>query len=382
MRVRVRWAAVALLLGIAGCASLFVGGHTTYRPPYAMSDRARALRERILIVDLHADSLLWAQDLLQRNRRGHVDVPRLIEGGVAAQVFGIVTKSPDGLNIYRNDDRSDSIARLARVHDWPASARTSLAGRVIYQAQKLDALAARSAGRLVVVRSREDWERFLARHRVRRDVVAGLLAIEGAHALEGDPANLDRFFEAGVRMISPAHFFDTDVGGSAHGVTKGGLTAFGREMIRGMENRGIIVDIAHGSARTIEDVLAVAGRPVIASHTGVRGTCDNVRNLSDDQIRGIARTGGLVGIGYWSTAVCGLDVRDIARAIRHAASVIGVEHVALGSDFDGATTTPFDATGVGQLIDGLLEQGFSEPEIRRIMGENVSSLFSRLLPGP
>jgi len=359
---------------------MIVGGYTTDLPPYRMSDRARELRDRMLIIDLHADSLLWGADLLRKNWRGHVDIPRLIEGGVGAQVFGIVTKSPAHLNIESNDDKSDTLTMLTRVQGWPAETRNSLAQRGLYQAGKLHEVAARSDGRLRIIKSRADWDDYLKLRRQRRDIVAGLLSVEGAHALEGDLANLDRFFDAGIRMMSPSHFFDTDIGGSAHGVLKGGLTDLGRRLIGRMEARGMLVDVAHASARTIGDVLAIATRPLVVSHTGVRGTCDNVRNLSDDQIRAIARTGGVIGIGYWSTAVCGRDVRAISAAIRYTARVVGVDHVALGSDFDGSTTTPFDTTGVGQLIDGLLTEGLTEDEIRKVMGENVSSLLQRFLP--
>ena len=105
-------------------------------------------------------------------------------------------------------------------------------------------------------------------------------------------------------MVGLAHFFDNAVAGSAHGVEKGGLTALGRELVAELEARSMIVDLAHSSARTIDDVLSIATRPVVASHTGVRGVADNARNLPDDQLRGIAATGGMVGIGFWPTA-CG-----------------------------------------------------------------------------
>ena len=117
-------------------------------------------------------------------------------------------------------------------------------------------------------------------------------------------------------MMSPSHFFDNAFGGSAHGVDKGGLTAKGREMIERMDAAGMVVDVAHASAATIDDVLAVATRPIVASHTGVRGTADNARNLSDAHLRGIAATGGVVGIGFWPTACGGDDVAAIARSIR------------------------------------------------------------------
>ena len=142
----------------------------------------------------------------------------------------------------------------------------------------------------------------------------------------------------------------------------------------------MIVDLAHSSPRTIDDVLALATRPVIVSHSGVKGTCNNTRNLSDEQFRGVARTGGVIGIGYWDTAVCGTDAHAIARAIRYAVGVVGADHVALGSDFDGATTTPFDTSGLVLITDALLQEGLSEDDIAKIMGGNVFRLLAESLP--
>ena len=142
----------------------------------------------------------------------------------------------------------------------------------------------------------------------------------------------------------------------------------------------MLLDLAHASAATIEDACAAATRPVVVSHTGVRATCDNNRNLSDEQLRKVAATGGVIGIGFWDTATCGGDARAVARAIRHAADVVGVEHVALGSDFDGTVTEPFDATGVVQITDALLEAGFTEDEVRAVMGGNVFRLLASALP--
>jgi microsomal dipeptidase-like Zn-dependent dipeptidase len=350
------------------------------RPPYHASERARALHAALLVMDLHADTLLWGRDLLERSRRGHLDVPRLIEGNVAIQAFTVVTKTPRGQNIERNDDRTDPLFYLLLAQRWPPRTWGSLKERALYQAGRLDDAATRSAGRLVVLRSAADLAAYLERRRRERGITAGFLGIEGAHALDGDPGNVEVLFDAGFRMMSPTHFFDNDIGGSAHGVGKGGLTAKGRDVIRRMEARGMLVDLAHASPRTFDDVLAVATRPVVVSHTGVRATCDNNRNLSDDQIRGVARTGGVVGIGYWPTAVCGADGRAVARAIRHVARLVGVDHVGLGSDFDGAIAAPFDTAGVVEVTDALLAEGFSEGEVARVMGGNGLRLLQAMLP--
>jgi len=351
-------------------------------PPYLASERAVELHKKLLVVDLHADSLLWNRDLLERGTRGHVDVPRLIEGNVALQSFTVVTKTPYvwKMNIERNDDKTDNITILAIAQRWPTATWSSLTQRALYQARKLHYTAARSAGKFTLIRTSAELSSYLDRRIAEPHITAGFLGIEGAQALDGNLDNIDVLFDAGFRMMSPSHFFDTDIGGSAHGIEKGGLTDKGKEMVRRMEAKHMIVDVAHASAKTIDDVLALATRPVFVSHSGVKGTCDNQRNLSDEQLKGIARTGGVIGIGYWDTAVCGKDAKAIATAIRYTVNLVGVDHVGLGSDFDGAVAEPFDTSGLVQITDALLAEGFTEEEIGKIMGRNVLRLLIENLP--
>ena len=350
------------------------------RPPYPASDRARALHHTLVVADLHGDSLLWGRDLLERRSYGHVDIPRLVEANVALQVFSLPTKSPRGLNIESNDDKTDNITLLAIVDLWPPATWNSLTQRALYQSRRLHRMAGNSLGQFMVIETAADLSRYLEFRQRHPNITAGLLSIEGAHALDGNLENLDVLYQAGYRMMSPAHFFDNDIGGSAAGVHKTGLTEKGREWVRQMEARKMIVDLAHASPKTIDDVLAVATRPVIVSHTGVKGTCNNNRNLSDDQIRAIAGKGGLIGIGYWDTATCGRDARAIVDAMRYVSDRVGVEHVALGSDFDGAVKEPFDTTGLVQITEALLASGYSEQDIRMIMGENVIRFLQANLP--
>jgi len=350
------------------------------KPPYAASERALNLHKELTIADLHADSLLWGRDLLQRNTYGQVDIPRLADGNVALQVFSLPTKAPRGLNIESNEDKGDEIFWLAMVDRWPPKTWNSLTERALYQARRLHQFAQGSRGGFVVIENSADLSSYLERRRLNGRLTAGLLSVEGAHALDGKLENLDLLYRAGYRMMSPSHFFDNDIGGSAAGVHKTGLTEKGREWVRQMEARRMIVDLAHASPKTIDDVLAIATRPVVVSHTGVKGTCNNNRNLSDDQIRAVAANGGLIGIGYWSTATCGTDARAIVKAMRYVSDRVGVEHVALGSDFDGAVTAPFDTTGLVEITDAMLEAGYSEPEIRMIMGENVVRFLRANLP--
>lgn len=349
--------------------------------PYEAGAEARALHERLFIADLHADTMLWPRDLCSRHDRGHIDLPRLDEGNVALQVFATVTKTPRGMNFDRNAGDTDNITMLAMAQRWPPRTWTSLLQRALYQSEKLHAQEASANGGLKIVRTRADLTAFLEAGRApssRR--VAALLALEGLHPLEGRLENIDALFDAGFRMAGITHFFDNELGGSAHGLEKGGLTPFGREVVRRMEDKRMIVDLAHASPRVIDDVLAIARRPVVVSHTGVQATCPGPRNLSDAHIKAIARNGGVIGVGYFAGAVCEPTALGIVKAMRHVMNVVGVQHVALGSDFDGAVTTAFDTTGVIQITEALLEAGFSEADIAAIMGGNVRRLLLAQLP--
>jgi len=344
------------------------------KPLAPVSAEARALHKTLQIVDLHSDTLMWDRDPLKQADRGHEDLPRLQGGNVALQLFSSVTKSPRGQNYDGNTGDTDNITPLVVAQLQPPRTWTSLLQRSLYHSEKLDRAVAGSSGALGKVDSAASLDALIAARAsgaADKRPVGAMLTIEGLQNLEGKIENLDRLYAAGFRMAGLTHFFDNDVAGSMHGVKKGGLTPLGRKAIAAMEDKGMIVDIAHCSHQCVSEILDMARRPVVSSHGGVQATCKVNRNLTDEEIRGVARTGGVVGIGYWDAAVCDTDPRAAARAMKHVKDLVGVQYVALGSDYDGATTVRFDTGQLVQVTQALLDEGFTPDEIRAVMGGNA-----------
>ena len=332
------------------------------------------------IADLHCDMLLWDRNFLKQHDYGHVDLPRMQQANMAFQVFTIVSKTPRGINIEQNSDKTDQIALLSFAQLRPPSNWFSIKARALHQCRELHEAASQSQGAFRVITSQSGLRQFIADRHQNPSLAAGMLGLEGAHCLEGDIANLEDFYDAGVRYIGLSHFFDNEWAGSAHGIKKGGLTEMGKQLVKKMVEMNVIIDLAHASSQTIDEVLALTDRPVIISHTGLKSMCDNQRNLSDEHLLEIGRRNGLVGVGLWETAVCGTDALATAKSIRYVANTIGVDKVALGSDFDGAITTHFDVTGLPLIVDALKSEKFTDKEIEFIMGGNVRDFLLRNLP--
>jgi microsomal dipeptidase-like Zn-dependent dipeptidase len=341
------------------------------QPLIKVSDEAKALHKTLNIVDLHSDTLMWNRDLGDRADRGHMDLPRLQEGNVALQLFSSVTKTPKGQNYDGNGADTDNITLLTFAQLQPVKTWRSLVERSLYHASKRDHAVSGSDGKLQAVDKAQQLDALLAARQKDRSTVGAMLTIEGLHNLEGKIENLDRLYDAGFRMAGFTHFFDNELGGSMHGLKKGGLTPFGRDILRRMEAKGMIVDIAHLSHAGVAEVLAMAKRPVVSSHGGVQATCKVNRNLTDAEVRGVAKTGGIIGIGYWEGAICSTDPRAAAKAMKHVRDLVGIQHVALGSDYDGATTVRFDTSQLAQVTQALMDEGFTPDEIRAVMGENA-----------
>lgn len=366
----------ALLPGVIETAMNRVRPHE----PWSVGPVARELHASVPVADLHADSLLWARDLLERGSRGHLDVPRMLEGGMALQIFTAATVAPMGQNYERNERGLDPLTALAVVQRWPLRTWPSPMERAVHQAEKLADLERRAGGRFRLIRSREDLRGLLAARAGGEAVVGGIFGLEGGHALEGDRSNLERLDALGLRVVGLTHFFDNRLGGSLHGVSGEGLTDFGRQVVLEAARRGMIVDVAHASPAMVRDVLATSDRPVILSHGGFRGLCDTARNLDDERMREIAARGGLVGVGFWDGAVCDITPQGVVRSLRYGIDLLGVDHVAFGSDWDGGTEVFLDAAELAVLTQAMLDAGFAKGEIRKVLGGNAVRFLLENLP--
>lgn len=379
MKRKIAFGTLSLLLVAAIAFFIFAPGvaersmnQIDGKPLPEVSEEAKALHATLDIVDLHADTLLWKRSMVFPADRGHVDLPRLESGNVAIQVFSSVTKTPTDQNYDSNSADGDNITGLVIGQLQPMRTWGSLLQRSIFHWTKMVEAETDSAGHLVLLDASDeiDWQ-IKAHRNDGPDHIGAILSIEGLHNLEGKIENLDVLYDYDFRMAGLTHFFDNELAGSMHGEEKGGLTDFGRQVVRAMEEKGMIVDIAHLSHKGVAEVLAMARRPVVSSHGGVQATCEVNRNLTDEEIRGLAATGGIIGVGYWEGAVCDTSPAAVARAMKHIRDLVGIEHVALGSDYDGAVTVRFDTSGLVHVTQAMMDAGFTEEEIRAAMGGNA-----------
>ena len=366
----------------------------------------RALHFDCIVVDGHADSISRylddGEDLGAETGRGHLDLPRMKRGGLDCQFLSCWVEP-------KYVERGQSARRCLRMID------------------AVKRWAAACPDRLELAGSAADVRRIVAAGKV-----AGILAIEGGHAIEEDLALLRVYHELGVRYMTltwnnpiswawPARAKGADVG----------LSAFGREVVREMNRLGMLVDLSHVTEKTFYDALETSSRPVICSHSCARSLCDHPRNLRDEQLRALARNGGVVGVNFYSgflsapfvEAKRGLDARDdderaairerlkgdpdrmdvelkqASRAydaaeaamprppfdvlidhVEHMVRVAGVDHVGLGSDFDGVGALPDGVNSCEDLpvlTERLLARGFSEGDVRKILGENFLRVLGK-----
>ena len=389
-----RRAVLGLVLALASALALFFtiaparierSMNVVTMPPggWPVTEHALALHADLIIGDLHSGMLVWDRDPLRRAGRGHTDLPRLKEGNVAVHVIAANTDSPFGQNYTRNrSDSRDRVSALFITQLRPPKTWFSAMERALEQANDLAEAEARAPETLRIIRARPDLDMVLSARQQGQPLVGALLAIEGAYLLNGDPANLDRLVQAGFRVVGLVEFLDNELGPSLHGESYRdyGLTGFGRLMVRRMIDQNLIIDLSHASPATVADVLAIPGARPILSHTGVLSHCPSTRNIADTKLQKIAAAGGLIGIGFWSDVVCGTTPAEIAGAIRAAIALVGEDHVALGSNWDGGVEVPFDAAHLPALTQALLDAGLREEQIRKVMGGNMIRFLSETLP--
>ncbi|HEU0037357.1 MAG TPA: dipeptidase [Kofleriaceae bacterium] len=325
-------------------------------------DEARALHAEVPVLDLHADTAKLMDklgyDLAAKHDRpmprrvnyvGHVDLPRLREGGVAGQFFSFWTTP----SVLRRGDRGCAHA-------------------VETQLDALDAAMAKHPEQLVWTRTGADVRAAKAAGRI-----AALGGIEGGHALEGKLEWIEAFSRRGVRYLGLLHFSDNAIGRPAKGrgdKIDEGLTAFGRDVIRECERTGVIVDLAHINRRGFFDALELATLPLMVSHTGVRGVHEHWRNIDDEQLRAVAANGGCVGIIFARRFLGGASIDAVVDHILHIINVAGDDTPALGSDFDGFVVPPEgleDVAAMPNLTVALSRRGVAPRVLEKILGGNV-----------
>lgn len=372
---------IVLIIGLVYVQAILVpktdAGMNPVTPhdPYPISKAAQTLHDNLIVADLHADALLWKRNPAKRHDYGHVDLPRLREGGVDIQIFSTVTKSPNGLNFNGNSaDAPDDVTKLAIAQMWPPRTWQSIYERAAFQAQRLQKIEKNTKNNLIIARTKTDMT-------VEGKLIA-LLATEGSHPLQGRIENIQRLYDEGYRMMGLQHFFDNRLGGSQHGTEKGGLTDFGRAAVLKMNEMDIVVDVAHSSEKVVREVLALSPEPVIISHGGLASYCPRTRNrnMPDDILAEIGRRGGLIGVTYFDGAICDISPKGIAKTIQAAINLMGEDAVALGSDFDGTVTTSLDTSELAAITQELVSLGLSEATIRKVMGENVKRFLLEQLP--
>lgn len=330
------------------------------------------------VFDGHNDALTAAEAVAIAGGRegGHIDVERAAAGGLAGGIFAVFCESAEeeggsALDLVFGPDGYDVPLPAPLAHEDALSSATRSAARLF----TLEAM-----GAVRVVRSTADLDRSLEDGRL-----AAVLGLEGAEPIARDLAGLDDWYEAGVRVIGPVWSRPNDFG---HGVpfrfpsspdTGPGLTAAGERLVRACNALGIVVDLSHLTENGFWDVARISDAPLVASHSGAHALCPSSRNLTDEQLRAIATTGGLVGVVFAVPFLRadGADDTDtpltvLVEHVRHCAEVAGIEHVALGSDFDGAPVPADlgDVAGLPRLLDALAADGFTDSEIDAIAWGN------------
>jgi membrane dipeptidase len=369
-------------------------------PTETAAERAARVHREAIVFDAHCDAVMKVVDdgvdLGVRSDEGHVDYVRMAEGGLDVEVFAV----------------------WVEPEYWPNKAKQ----RALQMIDALHRSFESHADKIGLARTVADARRLVAQGKL-----AGFIGIEGGHAIEDDKSALEMFFDKGVRYMTLTWWHNTNwADGSGDKPKHHGLNDLGREIVREMNRLGMVVDLSHVSDETFWDVLEVTDKPVICSHSNTRALADHHRNLTDDQLRALAKNGGVIGINYvasfldsdfnaasnklrarlkprmdklkqkfkhdpregrrrrwalWREKAAELPQVPLDKMIDHidhAVKIAGVDHVGLGSDFDGYSVGPQeieDCTSLPLVTVKLLERGYSEEDVRKILGGNLLRVF-------
>jgi membrane dipeptidase len=396
-----RHAGVAVLCGICCSIATVISLRTALAD--SISDRAHKLHFSSIVLDTHDDTtqrfFTDTYDIGRRNPDGHVDIPRMREGGMNAIFFSIWidgrVMGPQA--VEKALDQIDAVREIVRKYTKD----------------------------MVLARTAEDVRRVHAQGKI-----AALLGVEGGHMIGNDIRMVRIFADLGVRYMTLSHFYNDEwADSSTDKPVHNGLTDFGKDVVREMNRQGILVDISHVSDKTFYDALEVSKAPLIASHSSCRALCDHVRDMSDDMIKALAAKGGVIQINYEKSFIdqaykdaydketggvvqhlseltknCNNDEACISREmaklqkkltdegklphvswerivdhIDHAVKLAGADHVGLGSDFDGADMPEGmeDASKLPKITEALLRKGYSDANVRKILGENTLRIMEQ-----
>lgn len=363
-------------------------------------DRARRIHAETIGVDSHIDTLQrvlnGGEDITRRTGKGHADLPRLRDAGMRAPFFALYVPT-----YYKG---AEAVRRTLQLRD----AMQSL----------LDA----HPDQIELALSASDVERI-----AKTGKIAAVLTIESGHAIADNLAVLRTYHRLGIRSMTLTHFRNTNWADSSTDTSvHNGLSDFGRDVVREMDRLGMIVDISHVSDKTFYDTLAVTTKPVIASHSSCRALTDVPRNMTDDMIKALAKNGGVIGINFGASFLSQKEVeasrrnfaaraavdpgltgraldefatkdyletyttmkpnlatlRDAVAHIDHVVKLVGVDHVGIGSDWDGISTVPAgleDVSKMPLLTAALLERGYSEQDVKKILGGNFLRVMRRVI---
>ncbi len=336
-------------------------------PKLKPGDDVLEFHRECLVADLHADTWLWnyifGYNIRKRHRSylprnpffNHIDIPRAIEGGLNLTGQGVVVHP-------------------RRPHKCFARG-SAMINRILKG-------ITRNSGKLELVLT--EWE---ARDAVKRGKIGVFIGIEGAHILSGKMEAVEHFRAKGASYFTLGHFSENEAVYSSNDTANADkpLKPFGKELVRELERNRMMVDIAHVAPGCFRDVMKLVTRPVIASHIGMKAVHNHWRNLDNEQVKAVAESGGVIGIIFQPAFLtnrlwkCSLDT--VVAHIEHCMEVAGEDHVALGSDFDGAITTPEgleDITGLPNLTQRLIDRGHSRETLKKLLGENFLRVFGEV----